>query len=350
MVLRVDSVSRRFGPIVACNDVSLTVSPGEVVALLGENGAGKSTLLSVIAGFVTPDAGTVSIDARRLQPGDPARAIQAGVGTAFQHFSLAPELGVRESLELARIDTDRALRHLPSHIHADARIRDLAVPERQQVELLKARMLARHVLLLDEPTSLLGDEDVERVLEQIRDAAAEGTGVVFVTHRLREALSVAHRILVMRRGWIVEQVTRPEGGWPEGTEDELLAAMFGEAWQGGMPDLPPSERSAVGATTRYLVRGLLAGRTVDISLEAGRWLAVAGIVGNGQGELVELLSGQTARQITEVPREGASVRHEGHGVADWAARNIAVVPEDRFAEGGAPEMRAPAVRPNSASY
>ena len=333
-MLRAANISRRFGPITACRDVSLAVESGEVVALLGENGAGKSTLLSILAGFVTADSGTIEVAGEELAPGDPGAAIRAGIGTAFQHFSLSPALDVRENLELARIDPSGALPMLPGHIDPGTRVRDLAVPERQQVELLKARMLARRVLLLDEPTSLLGDEDVTRVLGQIREAAGQGRAVVFVTHRLHEALAVADRVIVMRRGEIVHTLARPEGGWPGNAETTLLGAMFGAEAPAGEESVAPSN----GPGTAIGVRGDLHGETIDISLEAGRWLAVAGIAGNGQGELVDLLTGATAASVTLSTPDGVTSTLQGATMREWLAENLAVVPEDRFHEGGSVEM------------
>jgi simple sugar transport system ATP-binding protein len=335
MMLRTANISRRFGAIAACRDVSLAVAAGEVTALLGENGAGKSTLLSIVAGFVTPDRGTVEVAGEVLPPGDPAAAIRAGIGTAFQHVSLAPALDVRQNLELARIDPARAMPGLPEHVDPATPVRELAVPERQQVELLKARMLARRVLLLDEPTSLLGDGDVARVLGQIREAAKEGAAVVFVTHRLHEALAVADRIVVMRRGEIVDALDRPGTGWPAGAELTLLGAMFGEAVEEDASAGPEPMRAGGTAVT---IHGALGGEPVDISLEAGRWLAVAGIAGNGQRELAELIAGATATALTVTPPGGAATILRGGALHEWLARHLAVVPEDRLHEGGAAEM------------
>jgi simple sugar transport system ATP-binding protein len=337
MVLRVENVSRRFGPTVACNDVSFAVAPGEVVALLGENGAGKSTLLSIVAGFVEPNAGTIEVAGRSLPPGNPREAIRAGVGTAFQHFSLAPELRVRESLALARIDDRVAAGSLPGHLSPEARIGDLTVPERQQVEFLKARMLARHVLLLDEPTSLLGDDDVEQVLGQIREVAAAGIGVVFVTHRLREALAVADRILVMRRGYIVERLARPDDGWTASTADDLLDAMFGEAGAHEEPEAP-AQRGGGATGERIVMHGAMAGRSIDISLEVGRWLAIAGVAGNGQRELAELLAGGGTERVALHGVMGEVRTMQGADAARWVEDHVAVVPEDRFHEGGSVAM------------
>lgn len=339
MVLQVDNVSRGFGATVACHGVSMEVTAGEVVALLGENGAGKSTLLSIIAGFVSPDSGAVRVDSRVLRPGEPVEALRAGVGTAFQHFSLAPALQVRESFELASLDPDEAARDLPPSLPLSRRIGDLTVPERQQVEFLKARMLARRVLLLDEPTSLLGDADVDRVLRDIQNAANDGAACVFVTHRLQEALQVADRIVVMRRGHVVERMARPSTGWSPGTRASLLAAMFGDSnavtdddESIGAPKTP--DTAPARPQKRLVFSGVIGDEVLDISLEAGRVLAIAGIAGNGQQGLVDLLSGVTTSRI-EMEGERDLV---GPDLRRWVEQRVAVVPEDRFQEGGSVSM------------
>ncbi|HEV2128549.1 MAG TPA: ATP-binding cassette domain-containing protein [Thermomicrobiales bacterium] len=329
-------MSRTFGQVQACTDVSFGVGRGEVVALLGENGAGKSTLLSIIAGFVVPDSGVVRVDGRLLEHGNPQAAIRAGIGTAFQHFSLSPELTVAESFALARVDVGEARRHLPDHIDMGTRTGDLGVPEQQQVEFVKARLLSARVMLLDEPTSLLGGTDVERVLDGIQAAADAGIACVFVTHRLREALAVADRIVVMRRGWVVERMVRSDAGWPADTERQVLAAMFGDVNAVDEPDVPRTWQSGPGVGT-ISVQGRVGERTRDISLQIGQVLAVAGIAGNGQEELIELLVGTTADRV-RLETTGASLDLTGHRMHEWVRHNVAVVPEDRQLEGGAPAM------------
>src|SRR5665811_426941 len=145
--------------------------------------------------------------------GMPGAAVREGIGAAFQHFSLVPSFTVKESFMLAGLSSSRWESQLPSRIAATDRIEDLGIAERQQVEFLKAQLTGHKVLLLDEPTSLLGELDVERVLETIASAAAAGATVLFVTHRLREALAVADRILVMRHGFMVGEWRRIGGEW-----------------------------------------------------------------------------------------------------------------------------------------
>ncbi|MDQ4044487.1 MAG: ATP-binding cassette domain-containing protein [Chloroflexota bacterium] len=336
MVLRVDNVSRRFGQVHACSDVSFDVERGEVVALLGENGAGKSTLLSIIAGFVLPDSGAVRVDGHLLEFGNPQEAIASGIGTAFQHFSLSPELTVAESFALARLDVVEARRHLPGHIAMGTRVGDLAVPERQQVEFVKARLLSTRVMLLDEPTSLLGGSDVHRVLDGIRETADTGIGCIFVTHRLREALAVADRVVVMRRGWVVEQMARLDRGWPADAECQLLAAMFGDVNAVDEPEGPGDRRSREVAGT-ISIRGRIAAGTMNVSFKVPQLLAIAGIAGNGQEAIVELLTGTTAERLS-IEADGRSEDLAGHRLHGWFRHNVAVVPEDRMLEGGAPSM------------
>jgi general nucleoside transport system ATP-binding protein len=336
MVLKVNRVSRSFGPVAACSDVTFSAAPGEVVAVLGENGAGKSTLLSIIAGFVTPDTGSVLVNGTALTSGDPRASLRAGIGTAFQHFSLSAELTVAENFSLARIDGHEAWRRLPKHIPLHSPVAHLSVPERQQVEFLKARLLAAQVLLLDEPTSLLGGADAGRVLHGIREVATAGVACIFVTHRLREALAVADRIVVMRRGWVVERVVRPESGWRVDVERQLLAAMFGDV--NVLDETPSQDREPEPPVAgRITIVGELGQRACDISLEMNRILAVAGIAGNGQKSLVDLLAGATAHEV-RLDTGGVRRSLTGRSLARWFRRSVATVPEDRQQEGGAPRM------------
>lgn len=339
MVLRVDNLTKRFGATTACDHVSFSVQGGEVVALLGENGAGKSTLLSALAGFVTPDSGAVHVGDAALRFGEPSHALALGIGTAFQHFSLVPTLSVGESFALARLPVAEAMHLLPAHIESDSRISDLAIPARQQVEFTKARMLASRVLLLDEPTSLLGDEDVDRVIGQVQGVARSGVGCIFVTHRLHEALSVADRILVMRRGQLVATLARAPAGWETDVEAILLRVMFGED-DSALRDVPESrESSGVNRQAGEVqVTGDLNGKNVALSVPRGRVLAVAGVAGNGQHGLTELLTGRTAsRLVVSTPESGAE--DMGHAaMRNWFRSNVTVVPEDRVHEGGAATM------------
>lgn len=329
-MLRVEEITRRFGALAAVNSVSFQVDGGEVLAILGENGAGKSTLLSCIAGFVTQHEGSVRVAGQPLEPGDPGAAIRHGIGTAFQHLSLVPSFTVAESLELAGISSSAWERRLPARISARDRTGDLGIAERQQVEFLKARLAGSKVLLLDEPTSPLGEIDVERVLRDIVSAATEGLAVVFVTHRLHEALAVADRILVMRHGFLVGQWGRTSDEWEAGIESELLSAMFGSRRE--TPSRLEHSKSSDLAHGSMIVSDPT--NLMEIEVPRGRVLAIIGIAGNGQRQLARLLAGERAARVEVREKDGATKTCN----QDWLRTHATVIPEDRIGEGGAPEM------------
>ena len=206
------------------------MAPGEILGLLGENGAGKSTLLSIIAGMTEPDTGTVWLDGQPLPAGSPADAIHRGIGTVFQHFSVVPTFTLSEQMRLSggdRVQVDELL----ADIDARVPIADLSPGERQRIEIAQVVSRRPRLLSLDEPTSILSPGEVERVFALLRQLAAMGTAIVLVSHRLREVLTVADRIVVMRHGRVVNTVTadgEPSRRWPDDIEPRLLTDMFGD--------------------------------------------------------------------------------------------------------------------------
>ncbi|MDQ3525485.1 MAG: ATP-binding cassette domain-containing protein [Chloroflexota bacterium] len=331
-MLRVEQVTKRFGDVIALNSVSVEAGAGEIVAILGENGAGKSTLLSCIAGFAAPDAGSIAIGGEALRSGEPSSAIQLGVGTAFQHFSLVSTFTVTETCALAGLNAADWSRRLPQGISGSSRIGDLGIAERQQVEFLKARLIGRKLLLLDEPTSPLGEHDVDRVLRDIASVADDGTTVLFVTHRLREALAVADRILVMRHGFVVGEWRRLDERWESGIESELLSAMFGSSADDRASKLPTATRNRAKTLGSLVITDVSDGMQVE--LLRGHVHAIVGVAGNGQQRLAQMLSADRRVRVDIENADGTrSVQGE-----EWLRGHASVIPEDRIAEGGAPEM------------
>jgi simple sugar transport system ATP-binding protein len=356
--LELDGLTRRFGALLAVDHASLTIAPGEVVALVGENGAGKTTLASMAYGLVVPDAGEVRAGGRRLPAGSPRAALAAGLGMVHQHFMLVPSLTVAENLVLGAEPrrgpvVDRAAAaHAAEAISArhglalapGDRVEDLGVAARQRLEVAKLLYRDARVLLLDEPTALLAPAEAEALLAAVRSLAASGRSVVFVSHRLKDVLSIASRVYVMRRGRVVAE--RRVG---ETSEAELAELMVGNdlpsPWKGegqgeggptsGEPSpLPASgEREHVAPTVRLRRatalsdRGAPAFRDVDLDLRPGEILAVAGVEGNGQQELAEVAAG--LRPLSSGHLERASPLRRDQ---------VAYVPADRLRDALAPGL------------
>jgi simple sugar transport system ATP-binding protein len=364
-------VSKRFGALVAVDDVSLAVAPREVLALVGENGAGKSTLVQVACGLYTADRGTVLLGGRELPPGDPRAAIAGGLGVVYQHFMLVGPLTVWENVvlgseprrpglagRLGALDRERARREVAEAaarvglaLDLDARVETLGVGAQQRVEIVKQLWRGARVLILDEPTAVLSPVEAGELLATVRRLAAEGRSVVFISHKLREVLSVADRIAVLRRGRLVACVKAAEtsagalaeavmgagpatGAAPPGapiapmrpiTESITLAAKAaGPAVGPGAPLLLARELLADSDRGRPALCGL------SFELRAGQVLGVAGVDGNGQRELAEVLCGLR-------PARGSLLFDGAEGLSGgWArspasarARGVVHLPEDR---------------------
>ncbi|UQA58812.1 ABC transporter ATP-binding protein [Polyangium aurulentum] len=302
-------VSKTFGDCVACDDVSLEVGEGEVVAVVGENGAGKSTAMSVACGLYKPTRGEVRVKGRALEPGSTRAAIAAGIGMVHQHFMLVPPLTIAENVALGaepgrgpifdRKKAEQAVAELSKRLGFGLEPRqlvaDCSVATQQRVEILKVLYRGADVLILDEPTAVLAPAEADALLETVRALAAEGKSIIIISHKLREVLAVAARIAVMRRGKLVATVKASET-----SASKLAALMVGtgadhvDEHGAGAKErkIDRGERVAhlrgVRATGD---RGLPALEGVDLELFAGEIVAVAGVDGNGQTELAEVLTG-----------------------------------------------------------
>ena len=342
IVLRLDGITKRFGALTANDAVSLSLARGEVVALLGENGAGKTTLMNILFGHYTADAGTVEVMGQVLPPGTPRAAIAAGVGMVHQHFTLADNLSVLDnillgtrplwSLRLNRAAARARVRALAQDfglkVDPEARTGALSVGERQRVEILKALYREAQVLILDEPTAVLTPQESEALFATLRRATARGLSVIFISHKLHEVMAAADRVVVLRHGKVVGEVATAD------TSPPALAAMM----VGAEVALP---RVAAGVPGPVLLRldevstpdeGARPGlKQVSLDLRAGQITGLAGVSGNGQAALADLLSGLI------VPASGRLILSD-ETPADWSPRaalaaGIGRIPEDRHRTG-----------------
>jgi len=297
VVLSMRGVSKAFGAVQALRDVSVDCRAGEVHALVGENGSGKSTLLGIASGFVTPDEGAVEIGGQRRRRGSPAEAIRLGLGMAYQTYSHVLDLSVAENLYLA-VPPDEQPTYGRMEAWAAARLRDfdldvplsapagsLSLAQRQLLEVVKALLAKPKVLLLDEPTTALGLEDIERLHALVAEQSRAGVGIVYVSHRLPEVLGIADRITVLRDG--VSQGTFEAAAM---SEDSLVALMIGRPLQLAFP-----ERHDQAADREVLisVSGLRGERfgPIDLDVAKGEILGIAGAEGNGQVQFLRALAG-----------------------------------------------------------
>jgi general nucleoside transport system ATP-binding protein len=342
--LELRGITKRFGRIVANDGVDFDLRPGEVHALLGENGAGKSTLMSILYGLYRPDEGEVIVDGRRVTIDSPSRAIELGIGMVHQHFMLVPVMTVAENIVLADEPRTRAglldvraaaarVRELSDRfglaVSPDAVIEDVTVGQQQRVEILRALFRDARILVLDEPTAVLTAQEARELFRVLRALRDDGHAIVFITHKLGEVLEIADRITVLRRGKRIDTVPA-EGA----TEESLARLMVGRDVLLRV-DKPPAQRREPVLEVRGLHvrddRDLPAVQGVDLTVHAGEIVALAGVDGNGQSELVEAITGLRRSDQGTIAVCGRECTNAGaRDVLDAGVSHIA---EDRHRRG-----------------
>ena len=344
MKLELKGITKRFPGVIANDSVNLTVGEGEVVALLGENGAGKSTLMNVLYGLYSADEGEILIDGEPLTLGSPAESIDAGIGMVHQHFMLVPVFTVAENVILGveptnsfggikRRDAERAVRELSQRYGFDldptAIVEDLPIGVQQRVEIIKVLARDARFLVLDEPTAVLTPQEVDDLFEIIEQLKAAGKGIVFISHKLKEALEIADRIVVMRQGKTVAEVDPSVT-----TEQELATVMVGRPVDLIVHKDPPTIGDDVVVIEALRVmddRNQLAVNGVDMTIRAGEIVGIAGVQGNGQTELVEAVTGLRPALAGRITLKGQDVTTDSP--REMHRNNVAHVPEDRQRSG-----------------
>lgn len=342
-VLHIEGLSKRYGSVQANKDITLRVGRGEIVALLGENGAGKSTLVKQIFGLATPDSGSISIKGDARPIADPTDAISRGVGMVHQHFQLVPVMTVTENVMLGaepmkagRLDLKAArqkVRDISQRyglaVDPDAVIEDLPVGTQQRVEIIKALSKQVDLLILDEPTAVLTPQETDELLAVMRELAAAGTSIVFITHKLREVLAVADRVYVLRRGEVVGEVDASTTN-----AAELAEMMVGRPVLLNVDKQPAQPGEEVLRVEGLQVaddRGMTAVDGLSLSVRAGEIVGIAGVEGNGQRELVEALAGMRRSKAGKISVAGKNLSNREPDIFHDAG--VGHIPEDRERHG-----------------
>jgi general nucleoside transport system ATP-binding protein len=335
-LVTMSGVRKQFGAVTANDNVDLEIRAGEVLALLGENGAGKSTLMKVLYGFYRIDTGEIRIDDRVVSFTSPKDAMASGIGMVFQQFSLVPALSVLENLLAAfpnapwlqtggRSRVTAALgwlKRLAPNLDPARPVRELAVGERQLVELAKVLNLNARVVILDEPTSVLTPAETERLYGFIRSLVAEGKAVVLITHKLADVAACADRIVVMRGGRVVDRALASER-----TPEQLVSAMVGRE-KLALIEAPASPSGAIPVLQIRGVSATVQGaqiRDISFAMTSGEILGIAGVSGNGQYALAEALAGLAPVTAGDIVLGGVSIatRDDDGAIPD----DVAYVPE-----------------------
>jgi simple sugar transport system ATP-binding protein len=340
-VVEMRGVSKRFGSVTANDAVDFELRGGEVHALLGENGAGKTTLLNMLFGLLQPDEGEILIRGEEVRLGSPRDALDHRVGMVHQHFMLVPDFSVAENvvlgsrsswdLRLRRGEIETAVTEVAERfgmeIDVGRPVTDLSIDAQQRVEILKLLYAGADILILDEPTAVLGPLEVEHLFETLRALADRGATIVIITHKLREVIAVADRVTVLRHGSVVARAEREELD-----EDDLAEAMLGYA----LPELPQGDEDrepgdVVVRTAGLSVhgdRGEIVVDGVDLELRTGEILGLAGVEGNGQVELCQALSGLREPCAGQITVLGADL--SGEGPAAFSDAGIGKISDDRL--------------------
>lgn len=336
-------IVKRFPGVVANDRVDFEVRAGEVHALLGENGAGKSTLMRILYGLYQPDEGQILINGRPATIESPADSIRQGIGMIHQHFMLVPSLSVSANIALGLrspreplLDLEavaRRVRELSAayglQVDPAAMVWQLAVGEQQRVEILKALYRGAALLILDEPTAVLTPQEAQELFVTLRRMAQEGHALIFISHKLHEVLSISDRVTVLRDGRVVKTLNTAETD-----RQELARLMVGREVLLRV-ERKPVEMGPIRLVVRDLwapgAKGLPAVRGASLEVRAGEILGVAGVSGNGQRELAQVIAG------LRKPTRG-QVLMDGQDVTGWTpdrliAQGLSYIPEERMEDG-----------------
>jgi ABC-type uncharacterized transport system ATPase subunit len=338
-------INKSFGPVHANNNVNLIVERGVIHGIVGENGAGKSTLMSILYGFYEADSGEIRVNGKPVRIRSPREAIAHGIGMVHQHFMLVPPLTVLENVmlgaeggpllargasairkRLAELGKEYGL-----EVDPNATVGELSVGLQQRVEILKALVRGAEILVLDEPTAVLTPAEADQLFEMLRVLKGERKTIIFITHKLREIMSLTDRVSVMRRGEMVATFNTADTSPPE-----LADAMVGRKVILKI-DKGPAHPAKVALEVRELVvrddRGVVRVDGVSFALREGEILGVAGVAGNGQSELLEALAGIRPLSGGEILVDGQPLPLVEHNPHDERLMGVGHVPEDRHRVG-----------------
>ena len=342
--ISMQGITKRFPGVLANDNITFTVEKGEVHGLLGENGAGKSVLMSILYGLYRPDEGTISIDGKVHSVDSPSTAMKLGIGMVHQHFMLIPNLTVVENITLGneptknwitldyekmKHDVEEFREKYRLEVNLDVKIFELPVGVQQRVEILKALYRGADVLILDEPTAVLTPSEAEELFDAVRALKDEGKTVIFISHKLKEVLSICDRVTVLKRGEVIGTVETSDS-----TEESLTDMMVGRQIIYEFDREPQGDQSTVlevKSLEALSDRKTHALRGISLEIKSNEILGIAGVEGNGQTELIEVLTGLRKLISGSITLEGKDITKSS---PDERIRlGVSHIPEDRYKRG-----------------
>jgi simple sugar transport system ATP-binding protein len=342
----VRKITKLFGTFAACSEIDLTIRPGEIHALLGENGAGKSTFVKMLFGVLAPTSGEIYWQGQPVAIGSPNEARRTGIGMVFQHFSLFEALTVAENIALS-LDHKVPLSQIAEQaaslskayglpLDPNAHVADLSVGERQRIEIVRALLQNPKLIILDEPTSVLTPQEADRLFETLAKLRAEGRSVLYISHRLEEVQRICDRATVLRHGRVTGACD-PRQETPASLARMMVGADVAEVSKAAgdkLGDIALETRSLNAAARTPFAVAL---KDVSMQVRTGEVLAIAGVAGNGQGELFDVLSGEYLLS----DNDAVAIRGRAVGRSGISARRLlgaAFVPEERHGHGAVTTM------------
>ncbi len=343
-VLEFKNITKIFPGVIANDHISFTLQKGEILALLGENGAGKTTLMNVLYGLYQPDEGEIFIEGNQVSFHSPSDAISKGIGMVHQHFMLVPVFNVAENVMLGQedvkaggfLDTAKTAEKIIAisndykiEVNPYDLVKDLPVGVQQRVEIIKLLFRGAEVLIFDEPTAVLTPQEADDLFEIIRSLASQGKSIIFITHKLREVLKLADRIIVIRQGKMVGETTPDKA-----SRNTLAAMMVGREVELELTKIECLICDEVLNVNDLIVTDNKKQVTVDdvsFSVSGGEILGIAGVQGNGQTELVEALTGLRSITKGQIKINEVDVSHATP--RKITELGVAHIPEDRQKDG-----------------
>lgn len=341
--IKMNNITKRFGKVIANNNINLEVYGGEVHALLGENGAGKSTLMNMLSGVYTPDSGSILVHGKEVKFASPKDAIDSGIGMIYQHFKLVDNMtaveniifGQKGKLFLNKKKNIQKIQNIIDKFNLEVELNksvyEMSVGEKQNLEILKVLYRGANILILDEPTAVFTPQESEKLFKIIEKMKSEGCAVIFITHKMDEVMKMADRITILRKGETIKTVNKKDSN-----PKELTELMVGRSVELSIKTVPFKKENKLLEVKNLKVLNedkLEIIRNINFDVFKGEILGIAGVAGSGQKELCEAIAGIHKIKDGEIIFEGENI--EGQNPRDIITKGISMsfIPEDRLGMG-----------------